>query len=100
MKNSGQWKSSNRKLRLPPNWNSLRKIVLDRDGHRCVKCGYKATQVDHIVPGDDHRLDNLQSLCTECHGSKSSLEGVMSRQRNRELRKRPVEKHPGSGRSG
>jgi 5-methylcytosine-specific restriction enzyme A len=92
---SNKWKDSDRKLRLPSNWNSLRKKVLVRDNHKCTKCGYKATQVDHIVPGDNHSLDNLQSLCTQCHGIKSSLEGVMARQRNKSLRQRPSENHPG-----
>jgi 5-methylcytosine-specific restriction endonuclease McrA len=39
-------------------------------------CGDEATDVDHIVPvTDDHSLMNLQSLCTDCHRTKTAWEG-------------------------
>ncbi len=45
----------------------------------CVRCGVKATVVDHVVP---HRGDtrlfwdkgNWQSLCTNCHSSAKQAE--------------------------
>jgi HNH endonuclease. len=46
----------------------------------CVRCGAKATLVDHIIPirkAPHRRLDrtNFQSLCTPCHsGAKQSQE--------------------------
>lgn len=89
------WETSNRKERLPRNWNALRMRVLRRDGFKCQECGSRASEVDHIRPGDDHSLSNLQSLCSDCHSKKSSQEGVNQRRRNRELRKRPEENHPG-----
>lgn len=95
MNNSGQWKGSDRKGRLPSNWNSLRKAVLKRDRFICQSCGSKATEVDHIIAGDNHRRSNLQSLCSDCHRKKSSSEGVNARKTKRTLRRRPSENHPG-----
>lgn len=89
------WETSNRKSRLPSNWFSLRKRVLARDSHKCRLCGAKATEVDHIIRGDNHDMSNLQSLCADCHKAKSSSEGVSERQRKRMLRQRPKEQHPG-----
>jgi len=48
----------------------------------CVKCQSKgritaATEVDHIVPlhkGGTDDLDNLQSLCHDCHAEKTATE--------------------------
>jgi 5-methylcytosine-specific restriction endonuclease McrA len=68
--------------------------VLERDGHRCRTCGAIATEVDHVTAGDDHRLANLQALCTPCHRAKSSAEGVEAR-RVKYDRRRPDDKHPG-----
>ena len=32
-------------------WRRLRKVVLDRDGHKCKKCGRRGRlECDHIVP--------------------------------------------------
>ena len=48
----------------------------------CEKDGrlIKGNVVDHIVPrtqgGSDYSLDNLQTLCTSCHNSKSSGERI------------------------
>jgi len=61
-----------------------------KDGSRCTD---KGTDVDHIKPGDDHSLDNLQLLCKWHHNKKSSREGNKARPRLSE--KRPKEAHPG-----
>jgi 5-methylcytosine-specific restriction protein A len=94
--------TSDRKERLPSDWSTRRVRVLRRDSYRCqardslgVVCGEPANQVDHIVPGDDHDLDNLQSLCRWHHARKSSAEGHAAR-RPRESRFRVGEQHPGS----
>ena len=61
-------------------WARKRRRVLERDGHRCVKCGRAGRlEVDHIVPLDDGgaALDaaNLQTLCTfPCHAEKTRAE--------------------------
>ena len=65
-------------------WDDTRKRVLKRDRRRCMKCGRTNVenimlfgaplQVDHIVPyreTKDNRMENLQTLCNQCHGKKS-----------------------------
>lgn len=97
------WERSTRRKRLPVDWARRRILVLQRDRYRCRRCGATATEVDHVVPGDDHRLTNLQALCKRCHGSKTGTEGaaaVAGRPRRTpprpELRaERPIEQHPG-----
>ena len=64
-----------RDQRLPRNWPTLRATVLRRDGHACYLCGAHATEVDHVIHGDDHRLSNLAAICTACHRHKSATEG-------------------------
>ncbi len=97
---SESWAGSTRSKRLPPNWSQLREKVISRASHRCEsnmkdgsRCTDKGTDVDHINPGDDHSLENLQLLCTWHHGKKSSREGNTARVRLSE--KRPKESHPG-----
>lgn len=95
---SGQWAGSTRRHELPDDWPQRRAYVLARDNHRCrwhehsTTCGRAATDVDHITPGDDHRYENLQALCSEHHAIKSSREGNDA---PRVTRWRPVEPHPG-----
>lgn len=78
------FEGSDRRSRLPANWPQIRAQVLRRDGHRCqwlvpyrqqIKCGALAREVDHVVRGDDHRLDNLQALCSYHHRLKTGAEG-------------------------
>jgi hypothetical protein len=61
----------------PADWNSRRKKVYKRDNHTCQNCGRTGSidgDVDlhahHIVPKSKdgrHKLDNLVTLCSECH---------------------------------
>lgn len=69
------WEGSNRKRRLPPDWEARRQMVFNRDGRVCYACGAVATEVDHQRAGDDHALANLAPICYSCHKTKSSLEG-------------------------
>lgn len=66
-------------------WNDLREKALERDSHECVVCGKtrddigRNPDVHHIVPVrwfveseehekvDAHSLDNVVSLCIDCH---------------------------------
>lgn len=95
---SSRWAGSGRRLRLPPDWPHIRLRILQRDSWRCTaagpdgcRCIQSATDVDHIVRGDDHRDLNLTSLCRDHHAMKSSREGNAARVRER----RPKPKHPG-----
>ena len=93
------WRGSDRSARLPPDWASIAAFVRARDGYRCTwieagqRCGGPADEVDHIVPGDDHRPVNLRSLCSLHHGRKSSLEGSGARWGH--PMPHAVERHPG-----
>jgi len=49
---------------------AVREAVIARDEERCVKCGSKGTQIDHIR-GNSKDLSNLQLLCTPCHEAKT-----------------------------
>ncbi|GAU67317.1 hypothetical protein SSP35_04_04050 [Streptomyces sp. NBRC 110611] len=96
------WHGSDRRSRLPNDWPVRRLSVLKRDGFQCVafpwdtgaRCTAPATDVDHILPGDDHDPVNLQALCRWHHARKSSAEGAAARGR-RPSRRRPERPHPG-----
>lgn len=95
------WEGSTRADRLPDNWGQLRQIVLKRCKNRCEetmrsgkRCHDKATEVDHITPGDDHSLSNLQGLCTWHHARKTAIEGNDARTRLTQTR--APETHPGA----
>lgn len=63
-------------------WDKIKPVVLARDGYLCQPCQQKgrltpANAVDHIVnkaTGGDDSLVNLQSICTECHKTKTNTE--------------------------
>ena len=64
-------------------WEQIRRRALVRDNYLCQYCRTEgvytpATDVDHRIPktdgGTDH-LDNLQSLCKNCHNEKTASEG-------------------------
>lgn len=94
------WHTSDRRKRLPANWQRLRVLVLRRDGHRCrayvdgSRCAATATEVDHVVNNDDHSMLNLQSLCSEHHKMKTLNEAKQARSRIAKDRKRQAEAHP------
>ena len=84
------WEGSDRVSRLPKNWKTLRARILRRDNYLCQEllptksiCGKIATEVDHILAGDDHRESNLRSLCKYHHSLKSSREGNEARVKKR-----------------
>lgn len=61
-----------------PEWKALRSEHL-KANRTCVKCGARASVVDHVKPWrGDRRLfldpSNLQSLCRPCHSRKTSAE--------------------------
>lgn len=88
------WQGSDRAKRLPAGWARIRSQVLARDRGLCrlagERCTHRATEVDHIVRGDDHRLSNLQAVCSDCHASKTAGERSLPPSRSR-----MAEPHPG-----
>jgi len=75
--------------------------VLKRCGHRCewvdgdFRCHEPATDVDHIIPGDDHRPEALQGLCRRHHLKKTGREARAVQLKIKELARLPEEKQPG-----
>ena len=69
-------------------WARWRRAVFRLDGHRCVKCGRAGRlECDHIIPldrgGDAWSMDNLQTLCRDCHIVKTSSENRKPESRER-----------------
>lgn len=98
----GQWQGSDRRDRLPSNWDTeIRPAILKRDSYRCrwiehnQRCTARATDVDHINRGDDHRPQNLRALCAPHHARKSSAEGNQAKAQRKTLMLRPQRPHPG-----
>lgn len=105
MSGSGGWAGSNRRSRLPANWNSeIRPEATRRNpAHICHWCKLPGgDELDHIIPGDDHRQDNLDWIHgrrtvasgvskRNCHAEKTALEAAAARPRE----KRPKPIHPG-----
>jgi group II intron reverse transcriptase/maturase len=65
-----------------PGWADIKRKAQERDSWTCRKCGRAVTpetcEVDHIVPYqhyrrpvDANRLENLQTLCIDCHKMKT-----------------------------
>lgn len=76
------WAGSTRRQRLPTDWNGRRAAVLIRDPFcnlQIICEGAISTEVDHIVRGDDHDLDNLQGVCAPCHAHKTAAEAAQAR---------------------
>ena len=65
------------KARIPKN---IRRMVIERDGPRCVYCGVdlltEEIQLDHVIPeskGGATNYDNLQVTCAKCNREKGIL---------------------------
>ena len=83
------FRGSDRRKRLPGNWQRLRTQVLRRDNYTCsvLDCNQTARDIDHKVRGDDHSLSNLQALCPYHHRIKTSQEANEIRwSKDRELK--------------
>jgi 5-methylcytosine-specific restriction enzyme A len=82
-----QW-AGTRRAELPPDWERIRRRVLQRDPV-CRMCGSRdSTEVDHCGTDRlDHRDESLRGLCTPCHRRRTSAQG------NAVLRKRAASKY-------
>jgi hypothetical protein len=87
---------------LPPGWERLRKTVLERDGWRCTwdehgaRCEERATDVDHIGNNTNHTLENLRSLCSAHHRSRTASQGGRAANEKRKQMMRRTRRHPGA----
>lgn len=59
-------------------WKNIRKLVIQRDGNMCQKCGInkRILDVHHKKPwrfSKDDSSDNLISLCRSCHRKEDSI---------------------------
>ena len=87
------WDTSTRRSRLPADWARRRTLVLRRDPHCRIAgpgCTGRSTEADHVIPGDNHDLSNLQGLCAPCHKAKTLAERPTT-----PSRRRPAPQHPG-----
>lgn len=99
------WQNSDRRDRLPPDWHSIVARIMRRDQRMCqwkfdddTLCLDPARDVDHIVPGDDHRDANLRALCARHHKRKTGQEGAAAMHaRRRKIANsfKRTEEHPG-----
>ncbi len=52
-----------------PEWQEIRKRILERDGHRCKECGIPdfvaVAHLDHDIRNNEE--GNLATLCRPCH---------------------------------
>jgi 5-methylcytosine-specific restriction protein A len=73
------WQGTTRRQRLPTDWNTRRQLVFKRDGNICHICHQPgADTIDHIIPGDNHSLENLAPIHDNqpphCHRIKTAKE--------------------------
>src|SRR5690606_14445701 len=92
----GAWRNTPR----PRGWKGLRAQVLERDAYQCTwvedgwRCTEPGTDADHIGDADDHRLENLRTLCSYHHRKRTALQARAARG-PMPSRQRPREQHPG-----
>lgn len=71
----------------PPDWEKRRYRVFKRDGFQCRNCEYEAPEDDpktglhchhqtRISNGGGHGLDNLVTVCEDCHYQIHSNSGI------------------------
>ena len=56
--------------------NKLRSFIFSRSNGKCVYCGAKATEIDHVIPrsgGGTNSTYNLVASCRACNQMKSNL---------------------------
>ncbi len=88
------WAGSTRWQRLPGNWRTLRKRVLQRDRTCRLQydgCTVIATEVDHVGDDTDHREQMLRGVCNPCHVKRTQEQSRAAIRR----RARSPETHPG-----
>lgn len=63
-------------------WNVARWEAHVRAGHKCVGCGARSEEIDHITERNGHPIgqhsclhhqDNLRAVCHNCHVNRATL---------------------------
>jgi len=59
------------KIRYSGHFNRLKKVIISRDNNQCQCCKRDYKLGVHHIDGDSHnnKLDNLITLCNQCHFS-------------------------------
>lgn len=85
-----EWNKTYRKETLPKDWATRRRIVFQRDNYVCYLCGSNnpvADTIDHVIPGDNHDLDNLKPVhdinAPHCHRKKTAQDSHKAQQQNK-----------------
>jgi len=76
----------------PPDWKWRRRYVFIRDDGRCQACNSELKKYDchHVKPlrsGGDNSLNNLVTLCAECHSLQHPNNWRLRRRANRRWRR-------------
>lgn len=58
-------------------------------------CEGFATEVDHVDDNDDHRIVNLQPVCSTCHDVKTKKQSKLAARAKADLLHPRKEQHPG-----
>ena len=101
MRCRSNWRSSDRRERLPSDWLRIRRAVKARANGRCEAaehapgCDGVGTDCDHIIAGDDHDMGNLQWLSHACHKRKTERENAERNAVKTNARRHPAERSPG-----
>ncbi len=80
MVNAREYRRHSQQVTRTKRWKVLRQRALERDDWQCVECHTRMRlEVDHIKPVRTHpelafSLDNLQTLCGQCHARKTAHE--------------------------
>lgn len=89
----------NPKRQLPKDWPARKLKVFRLKGRVCALayecCTGWATEVDHIGDNDDHSIENLQPVCSDCHDVKTRKQSKLAARAKADLLHPRAEKHPG-----
>lgn len=83
---------------LPPDWEVIRKSVYTRDLYTCVLCGLDSVplQAHHVWyrhHGGSHDINNLITLCRDCHGTLPMHENYAHAYLNIKVQNRKIIEH-------
>ena len=89
----------NSKRKLPKDWAARKTRVWREKGRVCALqyevCTGWASEVDHVDDNDDHSIENLQPVCSDCHDVKTARQAKVAARAKANLLHPREEKHPG-----